>query len=161
MLKPLQIVNKTDGPAKLFWTLLGGSVSEFQTSSLLEYFTSESIAGISLKKRYAFLHVIEDVLRVFDEFHVRPFLDLLMGCVVRLLGSCASSLDNARLNEFPSDQRDSGTDSFPQKEDVTTVNKIQVMFDHYLFLLFKCFDHYQCRILLIWNFTQLTLITNE
>ncbi|XP_054807809.1 U3 small nucleolar RNA-associated protein 20 isoform X1 [Prosopis cineraria] len=124
MIKPLQIVNKTDGPAKLFWTLPGGSVSEFQASSLLEYFTSESIAGISLKKRYAFLHVIEDFLGVFDDSHVRPFLDLLMGCVVRVLGSCASGLDNAKLNEFPSDQSDSGTNSFSQRENVTPVNKI-------------------------------------
>ncbi|XP_028759690.1 small subunit processome component 20 homolog isoform X2 [Neltuma alba] len=123
MIKPLQIVNKTDGPAKLFWTLPGGSVSEFQTSSLLEYFTSENIAGISLKKRHAFLHVIEDVLGVFDKLHVRPFLDLLMGCVVRVLGSCASSLDNARLNEFPSDQGAARTDSSSEREDVTPVNK--------------------------------------
>lgn len=127
MVKPLQIVTKTDGPAKLFWSLPGASVSEFQTSSLLEYFTSESVAGISLKKRYAFLHVIEDVLGVFDELRVRPFLDLLMGCVVQVLGSCASSLDNARLNEFPSYQSDSGTHSFSQRDGVTPGNKIQVM----------------------------------
>lgn len=123
MIKPLQIVKKTDGPGKLFWTQPGGSISEFQASSLLEYFTLESIVELSWKKRYAFLHVIEDVLGVFDELHVRPFLDLLMGCVVRLLGSCASSLDNAKLSEFPLDQSDSGTDPIFLKEETTPTNE--------------------------------------
>lgn len=128
MIKPLQIVNETDESAKLFWTLPGGSVSEFQMPSLLEYFNPESIAEISIRKRYAFLHVIEEVLGVFDEQHVRPFIDLLMGCVVRILGSCASSLDDARLNKFPSHLVDSGTDLFSQRKDVCSVNKIAVMF---------------------------------
>lgn len=127
MIKPLQIVKKTDGPANLFWILPGGSINEFQALSLLEYFTLENIAELSWKKRYAFLHVIEDVLGVFDELHIRPFLDLLMGCVVRILGSCASSLDNAKLNEFSLEQSNSGTNP-DLKEDITPAKSTLVIF---------------------------------
>ncbi|XP_058787152.1 uncharacterized protein LOC131661580 [Vicia villosa] len=98
LIKPLQIVEKTDGLANLFWTLPIGCTSEFQASSLLEYFTLDNIAALSWKKKYSFLHVIEDVVDVFDKLHIKPFLDLLVGCVVRVLESCTSSLDNIKLN---------------------------------------------------------------
>lgn len=47
LIKPLQIVKKTDGPANLFWTLPIGCTSEFQVSSLLEYFTLDIVATLS------------------------------------------------------------------------------------------------------------------
>ncbi|KOM39691.1 hypothetical protein LR48_Vigan03g307300 [Vigna angularis] len=118
LIKPLQIVKKTDGPANLFWTLPTGSINEFQDAALLEYFTFDNIANLSWKKKYGFLHVIEDIVAVFDELHIRPFLDLLVGCVVRLLESCTLSL-SANLNRLPSEQNNCspknsiGEDSVP------------------------------------------------
>ncbi|CAL0335754.1 unnamed protein product [Lupinus luteus] len=98
LIKPLQIVKETDGTTNLFWALPRGSISEFQASSLLECFTLDNIETLSWKKKYGFLHVVEEILGVFDEQHVRPFLNLLVGCVVRMLESCSSSLDNTQLN---------------------------------------------------------------
>ncbi|KAJ1404603.1 Down-regulated-in-metastasis protein [Sesbania bispinosa] len=124
LIKPLQIVEKTDGPANLFWTLPSSCSSEFQASSLLEYFTLDKIATLSWKKKYGFLHVIEDIVGVFDELHIRPFLDLLVGCVVRVLESCTSSLDNVKLNALASDQCNSSTSSNSLGEDSVPANEI-------------------------------------
>ncbi|KMT14841.1 hypothetical protein BVRB_3g065640 isoform B [Beta vulgaris subsp. vulgaris] len=68
------------------------NMDEFELSSLLDLFTTERILAIPWKKRYGFLHVVEEVLRIFDASRVSPFLDLLLGCVVRVLKSCASSI---------------------------------------------------------------------
>lgn len=57
-------------------------------------FTTNIISNISWKKRYSFLHVIEDTVAVFDEAHISPFLNLLMECISCLLESCASTLGN-------------------------------------------------------------------
>ncbi|KAK1375649.1 DRIM domain-containing protein [Heracleum sosnowskyi] len=65
---------------------------EFNSSTLLKQFTVDNIRALPLKKIFGFLHVVEDVLGVFDIMHVKPFLNLLMGCVVRVLTSCSSSL---------------------------------------------------------------------
>nr|KYP57020.1 U3 small nucleolar RNA-associated protein 20 [Cajanus cajan] len=125
LIKPLQIVKKTDGPANLFWTLPRGSINEFEAAALLEYFTLDNIANLSWKKKYGFLHVIEDIVGVFDELHIRPFLDLLVGCVVRLLESCTSNL-NANLNELPSDECNSSTSSNSLGENSAPTNQIQI-----------------------------------
>ncbi|XP_011045607.1 PREDICTED: U3 small nucleolar RNA-associated protein 20-like [Populus euphratica] len=94
LLKPLHILPEgVDSAAIFFWNLCKSSVDEFQTSDILKHFTMEKIMALSWKQRTGFLHVVEDILGVFDESRIRPFLDLLMGCVVRLLGSCTASLD--------------------------------------------------------------------
>ncbi|KAI5337169.1 hypothetical protein L3X38_016438 [Prunus dulcis] len=99
LIKPLQIVSMgSDGAASWFWTLPNGSLAEFQALDFLKYFTLSNISALSWKKRSGFLHVIEDILGVFDASHVGPFLDFLMGCVVRILGSCSLSLDVAKGN---------------------------------------------------------------
>ncbi|KAI4344960.1 hypothetical protein L6164_012132 [Bauhinia variegata] len=133
LIKPLQIVKRSDGAVDLFWTLPSESPSEFQGSSLLEYFTLDNIATLSWKKKYGFVHVIEDILGVFDALHVKPFLELLMGCVVRILGSCASSLDTAKINGFSSDQNNSSTnptlleeDSDPTSQNLTSADLKQI-----------------------------------
>lgn len=125
LIKPLQIVKKTDGPANLFWTSPRGSINEFQAADLLEYFTLDNIENLSWKKKYGFLHVIEDIVGVFDELHIRPFLDLLVGCVVRLLESCTSIL-NAKLDGLPSNQCNSSTSSSSRVEDSLPTNQIQI-----------------------------------
>jgi U3 small nucleolar RNA-associated protein 20 len=127
LIKPLQIVEKIDGSANLFWTLPLSCTSEFQASSLLEYFTLDNIASLSWKKKYGFLHVIEDIVGVFDELHIRPFLDLLVGCVVWVLESCTSILDNIKLNELSSDQHNSSTSSNSTGEESGPENHILVM----------------------------------
>ncbi|RHN69146.1 hypothetical protein MtrunA17_Chr3g0121561 [Medicago truncatula] len=126
LIKPLQIVEKTDGPANLFWTLPIGCTSEFQASSLLEYFTLDNIATLSWKKKYGFLHVIEDIVGVFDELHIRPFLDLLVGCVVRLLESCTLSLDNVNLNGVSSNQHNSSTSPITLSGESVPENQILI-----------------------------------
>ncbi|ONI16066.1 hypothetical protein PRUPE_3G077100 [Prunus persica] len=99
LIKPLQIVSMgSDGAASWFWTLPNSSLAEFQALDFLKYFTLSNISALSWKKRSGFLHVIEDILGVFDASRVGPFLDFLMGCVVRILGSCSLGLDVAKGN---------------------------------------------------------------
>lgn len=95
--------------------------------NFLKYFTVDNIVALSWKKRYGFLHVIEDVLGVFDEFHVRPFLDLLMGCVVRVLGSCTSSIDVAKCNGFSSLEDHSNADLTVLEKDSASASDVQVL----------------------------------
>lgn len=71
----------------LFDKFLALPLSFLQTESL-----STMIAGLSSKKKFSFLHVVEDVLRSFDEFHVKPFLDLLLAIVVKILEWCTISV---------------------------------------------------------------------
>lgn len=97
LIKPLQIISiGSEGAANWFWTSSNGSVEEFGALNLLKYFTFSNIAALSWKKRSAFLHVIEDVLGVFDASRVGPFLDFILGCVVRILGSSTLGLDEAK-----------------------------------------------------------------
>lgn len=100
LVKPLQIVRMgSDGAANWFWTLPNVSLAEFQASHFLKYFTVSSISALSWKKRSGFLHVIEDIIGVFDILRVGPFLDFLMGCVARLLESCSLSIEVAKAKE--------------------------------------------------------------
>ncbi|XP_062008273.1 U3 small nucleolar RNA-associated protein 20 [Rosa rugosa] len=97
LIKPLQIISiGSEGAANWFWSSSNGSVEEFRTLNFLKYFTFSNITALSSKKRSAFLHVIEDVLGVFDASRVGPFLDFIMGCVVRILGSSTLGLDVAK-----------------------------------------------------------------
>jgi U3 small nucleolar RNA-associated protein 20 len=73
------------------------------------------------------LHVIEDIVGVFDELHIRPFLDLLVGCVVRVLESCTSSLETVKLNGLSSHQHNSSTNSNSLGEERVPENQIPVM----------------------------------
>lgn len=83
--------------------ILEGTTDEFQLHSALKYFTMENINALSWKKKYAFGHVIGEIVGVFDDSRVKPFLNLLMGCVVRLLESCTSNLGIANSNATSSE----------------------------------------------------------
>ncbi|KAM7258000.1 hypothetical protein ACFE04_013741 [Oxalis oulophora] len=72
------------------------SMLDFEASSLLKYFSDKTITALSRNEKSRFLKLIYDIIKVFDEFHIRPFLDLLNGCVVRILASCGSSLESAK-----------------------------------------------------------------
>lgn len=105
LMRPLQ--TGADVTSRLLWyssDFLNGGFG----SVILQQFTTDGIKALSWKKIYGFLHVTEEVLEVFDEFHVSPFLDLLMGCIVRILESCTNTLDTKRLE---SSLTDSGRNS--------------------------------------------------
>ncbi|KAL5542673.1 hypothetical protein UlMin_010383 [Ulmus minor] len=105
LIKPLQITSMgSDGTSDLLWTSPTSSRDRFQASNFLDYFTVDNVVALSWKKRNGFLHVIEDVIGVFDEFRVIPFLDLLMGCVVRILRSCTSCIDASKGNSSALDE---------------------------------------------------------
>ncbi|XP_057982940.1 uncharacterized protein LOC131167895 isoform X2 [Malania oleifera] len=103
LIKSLRIISEaTDISANRLWSSPDNFSGDFQLVSFLKYFTRDNIVALSWKKRFGFMHLIEDILVVFDESRVRPFLDLLMGCVVRVLESCTSSLNSAKCNgNFP------------------------------------------------------------
>jgi len=139
LLKPLHILPEgVDSAAIFFWNLCKSSVDEFQTSNILKHFTMEKIMALSWKQRTGFLHVVEDILGVFDESRTRPFLDLLMGCVVRLLGSCTASLD--AVKDASSVVEDNTSDNQKLHENNNAIlNQVAVMFkcpDYSEFLLF-------------------------
>ncbi|OMO88554.1 Down-regulated-in-metastasis protein [Corchorus olitorius] len=126
LLKPLQITSKDDLCASnLYQNLPISSIEEFHALNYLKYLTLENITALSWKKKYGFLHVVEDVLGVFDEFHVKPFLDLLMGCVVRVLASCSSSIDSARIAESSLIKNHPGVELVSDDEDSAEANHVQ------------------------------------
>ena len=114
----------------IFWNLPENCTVELQPPSILKYFTVENIMALSWKKRYGFLHVIEDILGVFDESHVRPFLDLLMGCVIRVLGSCTSSLDAAKRAGSSLAESDSTVNIELHKDESAAVNNALLMLNY-------------------------------
>ncbi|KAL0433003.1 UNVERIFIED_CONTAM: hypothetical protein Slati_2634600 [Sesamum latifolium] len=92
LIKPLLSTSERDDASlKSFSSLFSSPKDEFDMSDILKHFTTDTVKALSWKKRYGFLHVVEDILAVFDESHLNPFLDLLMNCVVRILASCTSS----------------------------------------------------------------------
>ncbi|KAL6992171.1 hypothetical protein U1Q18_010278 [Sarracenia purpurea var. burkii] len=99
LIKPLLSISEgVDVMNNWFWSSSAWSMDESYSFSVLKYFTTDNMVALSWKKRYGFLYVIEDIIGVFDELHVKPYLDLLMGCVVRMLGSCTSIIDSGKSN---------------------------------------------------------------
>lgn len=109
-MKPLQNVTMgSDGTSDWFCTLSRSSIDRFQASKILKYFTVDNIIALSWKKRNGFLHVIGDVVGVFDELRIKHFLDFLMGCVVRILESCSYGLDTAKGNSSLDESQNSSS----------------------------------------------------
>ncbi|XP_021745735.1 small subunit processome component 20 homolog [Chenopodium quinoa] len=95
LLKSLQITDLGNEEIEsCAWVSEKCNLDEFELPTLLNLFSVERILAIPLKKRFGFLHVVEEIFRIFDASRVSPFLDLLLGCVVRILDSCASSILN-------------------------------------------------------------------
>ncbi|KAL3626591.1 hypothetical protein CASFOL_030140 [Castilleja foliolosa] len=89
LIKPLLSVSQSDHEtSKCFRSLPQSHKYEIDTFEILKHFTTDTIMALSWKKRYGFLHVVEDILEVFDEPHLSPFLNLLMHFVVRILATC-------------------------------------------------------------------------
>ncbi|KAK3010833.1 hypothetical protein RJ639_012410 [Escallonia herrerae] len=96
----------------------------FESHTIFRHFSVDNLKALSWKKKYGFLHVIEDILGVFDESRINPFLDLLMGCVVRILVSCASSVDSAKSHGSSLVEASPGSNSLALEEDGRTENLI-------------------------------------
>ncbi|XP_023633717.1 U3 small nucleolar RNA-associated protein 20 isoform X2 [Capsella rubella] len=94
LIKPLNIISEETMDS--FWSSGKSSMDYFHNSNFLKYFTVDTISKLSRNQKSGFLHVIQHILEVFDEFRVRPFLDFLMGCVVRLLVNYAPNNDAER-----------------------------------------------------------------
>ncbi|KAK9072479.1 hypothetical protein SSX86_008913 [Deinandra increscens subsp. villosa] len=93
LIKPLQIASSgVDDVSELIWSS-PTTPANFDSSAVLRHFTMENIKSLSSKKIYGFLHVSEEILGVFDESRIKPVLDTLIGSVVRILASCAPSID--------------------------------------------------------------------
>ncbi|KAL3835007.1 hypothetical protein ACJIZ3_009743 [Penstemon smallii] len=99
-----------DETSQRLWTSSESLKDKVDTFNVLKLFTIETIKALSWKKRYGFLHVVEDILSVFDESHLNPFLDLLTNCVVRILASCTSSLGDTKSSRSSSVQNFSSID---------------------------------------------------
>ncbi|CAA2935324.1 small subunit processome component 20 homolog [Olea europaea subsp. europaea] len=112
LIRRLQTIPQgVDVASGTFFNLPESYKNEFDTSSVLRHFTMDAIKALSWKKRYGFLHVVEDILAVFDESRVTPFLDLLAGYIVQILANCTSSLESAKstgsfVNNCPSFDND-------------------------------------------------------
>ncbi|KAM7486094.1 hypothetical protein LguiA_002103 [Lonicera macranthoides] len=125
LIEPLGSISQgVDAISNWLWGSPQSSKESFDSYGILRHFTVDNIKALSWKKRYGFLHVIEDILGVFDEFHIVPFLDLLMGCIVRILASCTSSLDTVRSSVSSVVENSSSLELHTDKEDSGEKNKI-------------------------------------
>lgn len=96
LIKPLQSGSSgVDEMDELLWSTPETSAN-VGSSSVLRHFTMDNIKSLSSKKIYGFLHVTEEIIRVFDESRIKPVLDTLMGSVVRILASCAPLMDGTK-----------------------------------------------------------------
>ncbi|KAK2988996.1 hypothetical protein RJ640_013987 [Escallonia rubra] len=125
LIKPLQTISQgVDGTGDLIWSSPEMLKFEFETHTVLRHFSVDNLKALSWKKKYGFLHVIEDILGVFDESRINPFLDLLMGCVVRILVSCTSSVDSAKSCGSSLVEASPGSNSSALEKDARTENLI-------------------------------------
>ncbi|CAN8326706.1 unnamed protein product [Cochlearia groenlandica] len=91
LIKPLNIISEET--MDLFLSSGKSSLDYFQKSNFLKHFTVDTISTLSKNQKSGFLHVIQQILEVFDDSRVRPFLDFLMGCVVRLMVNYSPNID--------------------------------------------------------------------
>lgn len=106
LMKPLICMPAEDpDDASWFWGYLNSPFADNPAIPFFKYFTREHLMGLSWKKKSGFLHVTKDIIEVFDETRIRPFLELLMGCIVRLLDWCTENINNAKSSEFASVDR--------------------------------------------------------
>lgn len=127
LVKPLlSISQRDDETSKVFLSLSQGPKDEVDVSDILKHFTLDTIKELSWKKKYGFLHVVEDILAVFDESHLNCFLNLLMNCVVRILASCTSSIVSTKSSGLSSIENCSSLD-LDAAEGGEVGNQIMVM----------------------------------
>lgn len=115
----------------LFWSSGKASLGYFQKADFLKDFTGDTISTLSKNQKSGFLHVIQDILEVFDELRVRPFIDFLMGCVVRLMVNYEER-NIASLTP----RNDTAASSTPDNKENVSVHQDQVKLLLVLFSLF-------------------------
>ncbi|KAH0878443.1 hypothetical protein HID58_065837 [Brassica napus] len=113
LMKPLNIIS--DEATDLFWSSGKSSLDYFQKSKFSKYINVDALSTLSWKMKSGFLHVIQDIHKIFDiVFHVRPFLDFLMGCVVRLLVNNAPNIDEEKIVSTNHDQAGTSLKQFKE-----------------------------------------------
>ncbi|CAL9158827.1 unnamed protein product [Musa hybrid cultivar] len=76
----------------------GGLIGGSQSSILIKCSTSIEVANVSWKKKNGFVHVVEEILRTFDESRIKPYLNPLMMIVVWILENCMLNLASENRN---------------------------------------------------------------
>ncbi|ESQ54097.1 hypothetical protein EUTSA_v10024182mg [Eutrema salsugineum] len=125
LIKPLNIISEET--MDLFWSSGKSSLDYFQKSNFLKHFTIDTISILSRNQKSGFLHVIQHILEVFDELRVRPFLDFLMGCVVRLLVNYSPNIDEERNIESVALRNASTAPSTPDDKENASINHDQAL----------------------------------
>lgn len=110
------------------------------SSNVSKLFTVDTVKSLSWKKVRGFLHVIEDILAVFDETHLNPFFNLLMNCIGRILASCTSSLEITNDGSLSSSKNCLSLDVNVDEHDKDTEDGIAVSNVLYLLLLVYCWS---------------------
>eukprot|EP00268_Persea_americana_P031222 TRINITY_DN30328_c0_g1_i1.p1 TRINITY_DN30328_c0_g1~~TRINITY_DN30328_c0_g1_i1.p1 ORF type:complete len:2757 (-),score=438.74 TRINITY_DN30328_c0_g1_i1:344-7405(-) len=150
LLKSLQpITHESECYNNQFWSSLECIKDESHASIYL----GGNIANIPWKTRYGFLHVIEDIMKSFDEFHIRPFLNVLMTSVVRILESCTISLESAKCDEPSIVGKESTQDSAREPIDAaentiltsTAVNQFKDLRSLCLKTISSVLNKYECH----------------
>ncbi|XP_013750413.2 U3 small nucleolar RNA-associated protein 20-like isoform X1 [Brassica napus] len=118
LIKPLNIISEET--MDLFWSSGKSSLDYFQKADFLKDFTGDTISTLSKNQKSGFLHVIQDILEVFDELRVRPFIDFLMGCVVRLMVNYEE-----RNTESLTPRNDTAASSTPDNKQNVSVHQDQ------------------------------------
>ncbi|KAH6788665.1 hypothetical protein C2S51_003671 [Perilla frutescens var. frutescens] len=104
LVKPILTVSQRGAEfRKPLWESSKSPEFEVEASDILKHLTSKTIETLSWKKKYGFLHVVEDIFAVFDESRLNPFLNLLMNCVVLISASCTSVLGSEKSESFSVD----------------------------------------------------------
>lgn len=72
------------------------AIEQGRTLDFINMISTEGVATLPYKKKSGFLHVMKDVLETFDEERMVPYLLPLLAFVLRILESCALSLEHQK-----------------------------------------------------------------
>ncbi|PKA51950.1 hypothetical protein AXF42_Ash008179 [Apostasia shenzhenica] len=112
LLKPLNLnLSGTNVPDGNFYGLCGQFAKTLQTLVPTKCSVSQIFANLSWKKKYGFLYVLEDILKTFDAFHIRPFFSPLMMIVALILEDCSSNIKKQDGNKLCSSGYDCNGDA--------------------------------------------------
>ncbi|KAF7849855.1 hypothetical protein BT93_L0220 [Corymbia citriodora subsp. variegata] len=142
LVKPFQVITMgSDGMQNWFVYSASSSMDDFLAFNFLKYFTTDNIAALSWKKRSGYLHVIEDILATFDEYHINPFLQLLMGSVMRILAFCTCQLDREKSNQAWNEDTGAGDNDLVGLESKQLKDLRSLCLKIVSFVLIKYEDH--------------------
>lgn len=72
------------------------AIEQGTSMDFINLISIEGVATLPYKKKSGFLHVVKDVLETFDEARMVPYLLPLLAFVLRILESCALSLEHQK-----------------------------------------------------------------